>query len=57
MFVMVNHGMAEAAMAQKLCGAAGLAQSLSFAEPGVLSAHRTSPALVSCWVRSEQYSY
>jgi SAM-dependent methyltransferase len=57
MFVMVNHGATEAAIAQKLCGAAGLTRIFSFAEPGVLSRQRTTPAILSCWVRGEQYSY
>jgi hypothetical protein len=51
LFVMVNHGVAEAESAEKLCVAAGLARLLRFAEPGVFSSHRGSPAVLSCWTR------
>jgi hypothetical protein len=50
--VVVNHGAAEAAIAWKLCDAAGLAPLSSFAEPGAFSGHRVSPALLSCWTRA-----
>lgn len=49
LFVMVNHGMAEAEVAEKLCVAAGLACLFRFADPGMFSSHRASPAVLSCW--------
>jgi hypothetical protein len=49
---MVNRGAAEAAIAWKLCDAAGLAPLSSFAEPGAFRAHRVSPALLSCRTRA-----
>jgi hypothetical protein len=52
LLVVVNHGVAEAAIAWKLCDAAGLAPLSSFAEPGAFSGHRVSPALLSCWTRA-----
>jgi hypothetical protein len=51
LFVMVNHGTVEAELAKKLCIAAGLRCLFRFAEPGVLSSHRTHPAVLSCWTR------
>jgi SAM-dependent methyltransferase len=64
-FLMANHGHPEAALAQRLCAAAGLRLLSQSAACGVLSAHRASPAVVSCWTRPEgtpshtpeQYSY
>jgi SAM-dependent methyltransferase len=50
-FVLVNHGAHEAAVAQKLCEATGLRCRFGFAEPGILSAHRHRPAVVSIWQR------
>jgi SAM-dependent methyltransferase len=52
LFVMVNHGAEEAALAGALCSAAGLRRSFQFAEPGWFSGHRGSPAVLSCWARS-----
>jgi hypothetical protein len=49
LFVMVNHGPAEAGRAAALCVAAGLRCSATLREPGVLSGHRMSPAHVSIW--------
>jgi hypothetical protein len=57
LLVLVNHGAAEAAIATVLCSAAGLKPLSTFAEPGAFSAHRASPASVSCWSHGEQYSY
>ncbi len=51
MLVMVNHGCAEADLAAKLCAAAGLRRLSGFAEPGVFSAHRGRPAVLSWWAR------
>lgn len=51
-FVMVNHGPREAALASALCGAIGFRSLFAFADPGVLSGARPSPAVLSCWTRS-----
>lgn len=51
LFVMVNHGATEAGIAQKLCNAAGLRRLFRFGEPGILSAHRGIPPIVSIWGR------
>ena len=51
-FVMVNHGLREAEVAEKLCVAAGLGRLFRFADPGVFSGHRVSPAVLSCWTRT-----
>jgi hypothetical protein len=50
-FVMVNHGATEARIAQAYCDAAGLRQVFQFAEAGVFSGHRSSPAILSIWGR------
>ena len=50
-FVMVNHGATEAGIAQGWCNAAGLRRIFSFAEPGVFSGHRHTPAILSIWER------
>ena len=50
-FVMVNHGAAEAAIADELCVATGLRCLWRFAEPGIFSAHRANPAILSTWTR------
>jgi len=49
--VMVNHGREEADLANRLCVAAQLRCLFRFAEPGLLSAHRGRPAVLSCWTR------
>ena len=49
--VMVNHGREEADLATRLCIAADLRCLFRFAEPGLLSAHRGRPAVLSCWTR------
>jgi SAM-dependent methyltransferase len=49
LFVMVNHGWEEAALAHDLCAAAGLWQVSSYGAPGVLSGHRALPAVLSRW--------
>jgi hypothetical protein len=51
LFVMVNHGTAEAYSAEQLCIATGLRRLFRFDEPGPLSSHRASPAVLSCWTR------
>ena len=51
-FVMVNHGPAEAAVSQRLCNAAGLRRLSVCSEPGVLSRERSSTAVVSLWVHA-----
>lgn len=52
LFVMVNHGEREADMAEKLCDAAGLRRQFRHGEPGILSAHRRSAAILSVWTGS-----
>ena len=52
LLVMVNHGQSEASRAQALCVAAGLRRQAHLEEPGVLSAKRLSPAILSCWSRA-----
>ncbi|MEP6886216.1 MAG: class I SAM-dependent methyltransferase [Gammaproteobacteria bacterium] len=49
MFLMVNHGAAEAALAAGLCAAAGLVCSGRWAAAGVLSRHRMLPPVLSWW--------
>jgi len=49
LFVMVNHGPDEAALAAELCNAAGLMRRASWTQPGVLSGYRARPPVVSCW--------
>jgi SAM-dependent methyltransferase len=49
--VVVNHGLREAALAAQLCGAAGLMARSRLAAPGVFSAYRAMPAVISCWSR------
>jgi hypothetical protein len=51
LFVMVNHGLAEAVLAQELCDAIGLRCQSCFADPGVFSGHRANPAVLSTWMR------
>lgn len=50
-FIMVNHGEEEAVQAAACCGAQGLRLLCRFDEPGVLSSHRSEPAIASCWSR------
>jgi hypothetical protein len=49
LFMMVNHGVEEAALAEELCIAAGLLQSAIWAQPGMLSEYRARPPVLSCW--------
>jgi SAM-dependent methyltransferase len=49
LFIMVNHGPKEAAMAEQLCGAAGLRLVDRWGEAGILSGHRLRVPLLSCW--------
>jgi SAM-dependent methyltransferase len=49
LFFMVNHGLHEAALAERLCTAAGLRVSARWSEPGVLSLHRMSPPILTWW--------
>lgn len=49
--VMANHEVGEASLAEALCGAAGLRRLTRLEEPGVFSAKRLSPAILSCWSR------
>jgi SAM-dependent methyltransferase len=51
-FIMANHGHREVALAHKLCTAAGLRRVAQLTEFGVLSLHRATPAVLSCWARS-----
>jgi SAM-dependent methyltransferase len=48
-FFMVNHGWREAALAERLCTAAGLRSVASYAADGVLSSHRLEPPVLSWW--------
>jgi SAM-dependent methyltransferase len=49
LFVLVNHGLEEAALAEQLCIAAGLAPLARWGEAGLLSGHRLRPPILSCW--------
>jgi SAM-dependent methyltransferase len=49
LFVMINHGLTEAAVAEDLCIAAGLTLASRWAEAGVLSSPRGRPPVISCW--------
>jgi hypothetical protein len=49
LFVMVNHGIAEAALAEKYCTAAGLRMLGRVTEGGKLSDYRHRPPVLSCW--------
>jgi hypothetical protein len=49
LFVMVNHGLEEAKAAADWCVAAGFKRHFRSDDAGVLSAHRLSPAVLSCW--------
>jgi len=49
MFVMINHGLEEAALAERLCTAAGLRPIGRWGEAGPLSGHSLNPPLLSCW--------
>jgi SAM-dependent methyltransferase len=49
LFVMVNHGPREAAMADRLCSAAGLRAVGRRGEAGILSSHRLRAPWLSCW--------
>jgi SAM-dependent methyltransferase len=51
LFLMVNHGLKEAALAEDWCGAAGLRFIARWSEPGVLSRHRMTPPVLSWWRR------
>lgn len=51
-FMMVNHGEAEARVAERLCIAAGLCFVSRTICSGVLRRGRLEPAVVSCWTRS-----
>lgn len=48
-FVMVNHGASEAALAAAACDATGLRCIGREDRPGPLSARRLAPAIFSCW--------
>jgi SAM-dependent methyltransferase len=49
LFVMVNHGLAEAALAEQLCIATGLAPLARWSAVGPMSNHRLRPPMLSCW--------
>ncbi len=49
LFFMVNHGTAEAALAERLCAAAGLHRVGLWTGPGILSRHRMLPPVLSWW--------
>jgi len=49
LFVMINHGPREAAVAGDLCIAAGMRRLGAAQESGVLSGHRLEPAVLSYW--------
>ena len=50
-FFMVNHGPQEAALAERLCAAAGLLFMARAATSGALSRHRSMPPALSWWTR------
>ncbi len=52
LFVMVNHGLEEATLAERLCGAAGLRLVGRHGEVGLLNRERLRPAMLSCWGNS-----
>jgi SAM-dependent methyltransferase len=54
-FVMVNHGLREAAIAENWCIAAGLRRRFRSAEQGVLSRYRAEPPVLSCWSRASAH--
>ena len=49
LFFMVNHGLDEAVLAERLCVAAGLDMTARWAELGVLSRHRMQTPVLSWW--------
>ena len=49
LFIMVNHGLKEATLAEQLCTATGLVPLTRLVEAGPLSNHRLRPPLLSCW--------
>jgi SAM-dependent methyltransferase len=49
LFFMVNHGAKEAALAERLCTAAGLQFTARWSAPGVFGGHRMSPPILSWW--------
>jgi hypothetical protein len=49
LFVMVNHGRTEAALADGLCAAVGLRRCSQWQDPGPLSRHRSEPPVLTCW--------
>ena len=51
LFVMINHGPAEAALAAECCIAAGLRAAAPAVQPGTLSRHRARAPVLSCWRR------
>jgi SAM-dependent methyltransferase len=52
LFVMINHGLQEATLAEQLCIAAGLRLTSRHGEAGMLSRERAQPPLLSCWGHS-----
>jgi hypothetical protein len=52
LFVMINHGLQEATLAEQLCAAAGLHLVSRHAEAGLFSSQRHRPPLLSCWGHS-----
>jgi SAM-dependent methyltransferase len=52
LFVMINHGLQEASLAEQLCVAAGMRLVSRYGEIGVFSGRRRRPPLLSCWRRS-----
>jgi SAM-dependent methyltransferase len=61
LFVMVSHGLEEAALSEQLCVAAKLQAIGRWAEAGPLSSHRLRPPVLSCWRHAPdleaKYSY
>ncbi len=49
LFFMVNHGPAEAALAEGLCAAAGLRRAGRWSSPAALSRYRMLPSVLSWW--------
>lgn len=54
LFVMVNHGTAEADLAAERCVAADLCQLGRWQDPGTLSAYRLAPPVLSWWQHAQR---
>jgi SAM-dependent methyltransferase len=52
LFVMINHGLQEATLAEQLCVAAGMHAVSQHGEAGLFGSRRHRPPLLSCWRHS-----